>query len=78
MLRQQEAGKLVYCRFGKQYLQTLEKQAAYTTPVAQSSTAMKTASFLINVKKLIKEHNIESENGVSKLKTKSNVSKGND
>lgn len=36
---------------------------------------MKTATFLINIKKLIKDHNIESE-GVSKLKTKSNVQKG--
>ena len=44
----------------------------------QVSTSFKSAMFLINIKKLIKEHNIDSEHNFSKLRTKTNVSKTND
>ena len=40
----------------------------------QVSTAVKSATYLINIKKLIKEHNIDSEhNNFQKLRTKTNV-----
>ena len=42
------------------------------------STSLKTATFLLNVKKLIKDHNIDSEHNFSKLRTKSNISKANE
>jgi len=46
-----------------------------STPI---STSLKSATFLINIKKLIKDHNIESDHNFSKLKTKSAVLKGSD
>ena len=72
-------GKVVYSRFGKQYIQNLEKQLnSIVSNNTQVSTSLKSATFLINIKKLIKEHNIESEHNFSKLRTKTNVSKTND
>lgn len=72
-------GKVVYCRFGKQYIQNLEKQInSVLNNNTQVSTSLKSATFLINIKKLIKDHNIDSEHNFSKLRTKSNVAKTNE
>lgn len=43
----------------------------------QVSTSVKTATYLINIKKLIKDHNIDSDN-ICKLRTKSNVTKNSE
>mmetsp|Transcript_43346 Transcript_43346/g.41755 ORF Transcript_43346/g.41755 Transcript_43346/m.41755 type:complete len:192 (+) Transcript_43346:587-1162(+) len=73
-------GKLVYCRFGKQYVHNLERQlnSILVSNTTQIGTSMRSATYLINVKKLIKDHNIESEHNFSKLKTKSNVQKNSE
>ena len=73
MLRQWDHGALVYCRFGKQYMQNLEKQANSITGNGIGGVPLKFASYLINIKKLIKEHNIDSDQNMFKLKTKTNV-----
>lgn len=41
------------------------------------TTSAKTATYLINIKKLIKDHNIESDN-VVQMRTNSNISKTSD
>ena len=67
--------RLVYCKFGKQYVSNLEKQL--NSIIGNSTTvctSLRSATYLINIKKLIKEHNIESDN-FGKLKTKTNISK---
>lgn len=63
IVRSYNEGKVVYSRFGKQYVVNLEKQLNAIATVNQTtvSTSLKSASFLINIKKLIKDHNIESE-----------------
>lgn len=43
----------------------------------QVTTSAKTATYLINIKKLIKDHNIESDN-VVQMRTNSNISKTSD
>lgn len=80
IVAQHKEGKLVYCRFGKKYLANLEKQMNSLLPGNQAtvSTSAKSASFLINVKKLIKDHNIDSEHNFAKMKTKNNISKDQD
>lgn len=64
-------GKVVYCRFGRNYIEKLEKQlkSILNSGGMQVSTSVRIATYLINIKKMIKDHNIESEN-VCKLKTK--------
>lgn len=75
MVKAHNEGKLVYCRFGKQYLQNLERQMnSLLNSTQQVSTSAKTATYLINIKKLIKDHNIESDN-VVQMRTNANISK---
>jgi len=80
LVKADKDGRLVYCRFGKSYIQNLEKQmnSVLNTNTASTGTqlnqAIKSATYLINIKKLIKEHNIDTEyNNFQKLRTKSNV-----
>jgi hypothetical protein len=79
-VKQEKDGKLVYCRFGKKYITNLERQlnSCLISNPTQVSTTLKSATYLLNIKKLIKEHNIDSEHNFHKLKTKTNVSKTGD
>ncbi len=55
---------MVYCRFGKQFIVNLERQMTSVLTNGQVAISAKTATYLINVKKLIKDHNIDSDNVV--------------
>jgi len=61
----------VYCRFGKDYITTLQKQQSNLINNANLSAPMRQiATYLINIKKLVRDHNIESETkDFNKLKT---------
>ena len=62
MLNAREAGKLVYCRFGDKYLNDLEKRRNSNISALNMPTQnLGSASYLINIKKLIDEHNIDGE-----------------
>ena len=67
------ANRLIYCRFGEKYVSDLEKRK--NSVLAQSNqphTNLGSASYLINIKKLIEEHNIDGEKRDFKsMKTKS-------
>ena len=52
--------KVVYCRLGEKYIQDLEKRKNSNIASVQP-TNMNTATYLINIKKLIEEHNIKGE-----------------
>ncbi len=68
IVKADKEGKLVYCRFGKQYVTNLEKQInsflngnVNGSNGAQLSQSLKSATYLINIKKLIRDHNIDTE-----------------
>lgn len=66
---------MVYCRFGKNYIINLERQMNSLINAGQQvSTSAKTATYLINIKKLIKDHNIESDN-VVQMRTNANITR---
>mmetsp|Transcript_37006 Transcript_37006/g.56735 ORF Transcript_37006/g.56735 Transcript_37006/m.56735 type:complete len:106 (+) Transcript_37006:976-1293(+) len=66
-------GSLVYCRFGEKYVTDLEKRKnSVLAQCNQPHTNLASASYLINVKKLIEEHNIDGEKrDFKQMKTKS-------
>ena len=71
MAAMNEHGYVVYCRFGKDYITNLAKiaQQLINTP-GLSQPMRQIATYLINIKKLVRDHNIESENkDFSTLKT---------
>jgi len=69
-----EEGLVVYCRFGRDYLSNLMKQAqSVSNNPSLAAPTKQIATYLINVKKLIRDHNIESE---SKDFTRLNTIKG--
>ena len=75
LTRMNEEGLVVYCRFGKDYLANLMKQAqSVSNNPSLAAPTKQIATYLINVKKLIRDHNIESE---SKDFTRLNTIKGN-
>lgn len=54
--------KLIYCRYGEKYVQDLEKRKK--SSLAESnlpSQNLASASYLLNIKRLIEEHNIDAE-----------------
>ena len=62
MLNAREAGRLVYCRFGEKYLQDMERrQKSNLTAINQPTSNLSSATYLINIKKLVDEHNIDGE-----------------
>jgi hypothetical protein len=67
------ANRLIYCRFGEKYITDLEKRK--NSLLSHSNlphTDLGSASYLINIKKLIEEHNIDGEKRDFKsMKTKS-------
>lgn len=62
MINTNAQGRIVYCRFGEKYIADLEKRKnSLLTQNNQPCTTLATASYLINVRKLIEEHNIKGE-----------------
>lgn len=57
-----EQGHVVYCRFGKDYVSRIakEQQALINTP-GLTAPMKQIATYLINIKKLMRDHNIDSE-----------------
>jgi len=54
--------KLVYCRYGEKYVMDLEKRKK--SSLAESnlpSQNLASASYLLNIKRLIEDHNFDSE-----------------
>lgn len=72
MVRHHNEGRVVYCKFGKRYIENIERQLNSGTGGANPGTSIRTATFLINIKKLVRDYNIESEN-FFKINTRSNV-----
>ena len=66
-----EHGYVTYCRFGRDYITHLARQALmYINNPNLTAPMRQIATYLINVKKLVKDHNIESESkDFNKLKT---------
>ena len=67
-----ENGYVVYCRFGPDYISHLIRQQMMNNnnPLMMQPQMRQIATYLINIKKLIKDHNIESDTkDFSKLKT---------
>ena len=67
------ANRLIYCRFGEKYITDLEKRKnSVLSQSNQPHTNLGCASYLINIKKLIEEHNIDGDKRDFKsMKTKS-------
>lgn len=62
MINAKEANRLVYCRLGEKYVQDLEKRKnSNLIAINQPTSNLSSASYLINIKKLIEEHNIDGE-----------------
>ena len=56
------ANHIVYCRFGDKFITDLEKRKhSNICQSNQPSSSLANASYLINIKKLIEEHNIKGE-----------------
>ena len=71
MAAMNENNYLVYCRFGRDYISNLAKQALNLINNPNLSQPMRQiATYLINIKKLVRDHNIDSESkDFNKLKT---------
>jgi hypothetical protein len=62
MINAKEVNRLVYCRFGEKYVTDLEKRKnSNLTSLNQPTPSLSSASYLINIKKLMEEHNIDGE-----------------
>lgn len=62
ILNGRDANQLVYCRFGEKYLADMERrQKSVITALNQPTSNLSTATYLINIKKLVEEHNIDGE-----------------
>jgi len=55
-----EAKRIVYCRFGEKYISDLEKRKN-SNITSLAAPNLSSASYLINIKKLVEENNIEGE-----------------
>ena len=68
IINAEEADRLVYCRFGKKHIEDMIKRKNSNISCLNSVPA--TQSYLINVKKLIEENNIDGEKkDFSKIKS---------
>jgi hypothetical protein len=62
MMNARDAGRMVYCRYGEKYLVDLERRKnSNLSSACQPTQNLSTATYLINIKKLVEEHNIEGE-----------------
>lgn len=56
------ANRLVYCRLGEKYVTDLEKRKnSNISSLNAPNACLGSASYLINIRKLIEDHNMESE-----------------
>ena len=63
-------GRLIYCRFGEKHLLDMEKRKNSCLAQAnQPLLNLSSASYLLNIKKLVEDHNIERKD-FSSMKTK--------
>ena len=60
LINAKEANRIVYCRFGEKYISDLEKRKASNIS-SLNAPNMSSASYLINIKKLIEDYNIDGE-----------------
>lgn len=76
LINSREAGKLVYCRFGEKYVTDLEKKRnSNISSLNMPQMSSVSASYLINIKKLVEEHNIDGEKRDFKSMKTGNISK---
>lgn len=62
MLNAKEVNRLVYCRFGEKYVNDLERRKNSNIASLNAPTVnMSSATYLINIKKLMEEHGIDGE-----------------
>lgn len=62
LIHAKNANRLVYCRFGEKYVTDLEKRKnSNISSLNAPNACLGSASYLINIRKLIEDHNIESE-----------------
>lgn len=62
MINAKEASRLVYCRFGEKYMLDMERRKNSNLAMAnQPMSNLSSATYLINIKKLVDEHNIDGE-----------------
>ncbi len=66
---------MVYCRYGKNYIGQVTKHQQYLMNNPSLTAPMRQiATYLINIKKMVADHNIDSEvKAFAKLKTKGNI-----
>jgi hypothetical protein len=61
-LNARDANKLLYCRFGEKYIADMERRRnSNLSALSQPSQNLGTATYLINIKKLIDDYNVESD-----------------
>jgi hypothetical protein len=60
MLNAKDANRIVYCRFGEKYIQDIEKRKNSNIS-SLNAPNLSSASYLINIKKLIEDYNIDGE-----------------
>ena len=60
MLNAKEVNRIVYCRFGEKYISDLEKRKNSNIS-SLNAPNQSSASYLINIKKLIEDYNIDGE-----------------
>jgi hypothetical protein len=62
LINAKNANRLVYCRFGEKYVTDLEKRKnSNISSLNAPNACLGSASYLINIRKLIEDHNIDSE-----------------
>jgi hypothetical protein len=61
MLNAREANRLVYCRYGEKYIEDIAKRKASNISSLNAPINYASASYLINIKKLIDDYNMESD-----------------
>jgi hypothetical protein len=62
MINARDANRLVYCRYGEKMINDLERRKNSNISSANQPTQnLSSATYLINIKKLVEEHNIEGE-----------------
>lgn len=61
MINAKEVGRLVYCRYGEKYMQDIEKRRSSNIASINQPINYASASYLINIKKLIEDYNMESD-----------------
>ena len=62
MVQNWQRNRLIYCRYGEKHLEAMEKRKSSNLASAnQPMQNLGTASYLLNIKKMIEEHNLDSE-----------------